>query len=257
MNTLRLGEPISCQEVRSLLPHLKTLDAERRGRVRGHLDRCKDCFPVRKEQVTPEERQEKEAIPASLLKSARGVISAYLIARQGVLGLVWEKVREVASQGEAWAKEKLTEGQSWIKGTMVLWQMTPALDGAWGLGAARVPPLGAKGIAAEVVDDTWQPQGKVVPFEVREDEGPVVTADGRFTFTLHTPEAQWQGAQAVCTVLLVQGQRVSFESVVQLDLLGKRGQVSFTAEGLPQGAKVPVPLELVRLYLIAPNKEVL
>jgi hypothetical protein len=286
---------MSCQEVRDLFPRLKTLDAEKRGRVRGHLKRCKECFSVLVEALKDENRfvrsaaaealgelQDPRAIaplcealkhedgdvreaaaqalleektpPASLLQSARKVVSAYLIARRGVLGLIWEKVREVAAQGEAWAKEKLAEGQRWIEGAMMLWQMTPALAGGSGL---STPGMGATGIAAEVVDDTWQPQGKVVPFEVREGEGPVVTADGRFTFTLHTPEAQWQGAQAVCTLLLVEGQRVSFESVVQPAPSGQGGEVSFTAEGLPQGAEVPVPLELVQLYVVASDREAL
>ena len=133
--------------------------------------------------------------------------------------------------------------------------MTPAWDGP-GLGRASVPMMGAEGIAAEVVDDTWLPRGKFVPFEIKEGkDAPRVTADGRFTLTLHTPDTQWQGTQIVCTLLLVEGQRVSFESVVEPDPSGHGGQVRFTAEGLPRGADVPVPLELVQLYLLASHGE--
>jgi hypothetical protein len=242
---------MSCQEVRTLFPRLKTLDTERRGRVRGHLDRCEDCFSVLMEQVTQEEGLEKEALPVSMLESARGIVSAYLIARQGVLGMMWEKVRQAVAQGEEWAKERLAEGRKWIEGAMRLWQLSPAPA----FPPLPVPALGAtKGLAAEVMDDTWQPQNRVVSFEVREEEeGPRVTADGRFTFTLHTPEAQWQGAQVMCTLLLVEGQRVSFESVVEPDPSGQGGQVRFMAEGLPP-KDIPVPLELLHLYLIAPDR---
>lgn len=256
MSTLRLDVPISCQEVQALLPRMKTLDAEKRGRVKGHLDRCQQCSSVLMVQAVPAERLEKEVPPASLLKSARGVMSAYFVARRGVSGLMWDKLIQLVAQGEEWAKEKLDEGRERIKRTMMLWQLSPAWAGGHGLGPEPAPMMGATGLAAEVVNDTWQPQGRVVPLEVREEEeGPRITADGRFTLTLHTPEAQWQGAQVVCTLLLVERQRVSFESVVQLDPSGQGGQVRFSADGLPQGMEVPVPLELVQLYLLASNGE--
>lgn len=254
MSTLRLDVPISCQEVQALLPRMKTLDAEKRGRVKGHLDRCQQCSSVLMVQAVPAERREKEVPPASLLKSARGVMSAYFVARRGVSGLMWDKLIQLVAQGEEWAKEKLDEGRERIKRTMMLWQLSPAPV----FPPMPIPVLGAatEGIAAEVMDETWQPQNKVVPFEVKEEkDGPRVTADGCFTLTVHTPETQWQGAQVVCTLLLVEGQRVSFESVVQSDPSGQGGQVRFSADGLPQGMEVPVPLELVQLYLLASNGE--
>lgn len=260
MSTRRLDESISCQEMRTFFPTLEALDAEKKGRVRGHLEGCEECFAVLMEQVAQEEELEAEDLPVSLLESARGVVSAYVTAQRGMLGLMWDKLTQLVAQGEEWAKEKLDEGREWIKGAMNLWQMTPAWAGGHGLGPEPGPAMGAKGIAAEVVDDTWRPQGRVVPFEVKEEkEGPRVTGDGRFTLTLHTPEAQWQGAQVVCTLLLlVEGQRVSFESVVQPDPSGQGGQVRFAAEDLPQGAEdVPVPLEFLQLHLVVPNREAL
>jgi len=141
------------------------------------------------EQVAQEEL-EAEDLPASLLESARGVVSAYVTAQRGVLGLMWDKLTQLVAQGEEWAKEKLDEGRERIKGAMNLWRMTPAWVGGHGLGSKPGPTMGAKGIAAEVVDDTWQPQRRAVPFEVKEEkEGPCVTADGRFTLTLHISEA--------------------------------------------------------------------
>lgn len=259
MSTRRLDESISCQEVRASFPDLETLDAEQRGRVRGHLERCEDCFSVLMEQVAQEEL-EAEDLPASLLESARGVVSAYVTAQRGVLGLMWDKLTQLVAQGEEWAEEKLEEARRWLGGTMVLWQMEPTIDAAAALGpGALMPVMGAKEIAALVVDVTWQPQGRVVPFEVkRVEEEPRITADGRFTCTLYTREAQWQGAQVVCTLLLVEGQRVSFESVVEADPSGQGGVVRFTAEGLPSGEnEVPVPLYFVEFSIVAPNRAAL
>ena len=38
----------------------------------------------------------------------------------------------LVAQGEEWAEEKLDEGREWIKGAMMLWQLTPVLAGAKG-----------------------------------------------------------------------------------------------------------------------------
>ena len=161
--------------------------------------------------------------------------------------MLWEDVRQLAAQGKKWAKEQLAEAQRCLQGAMMLWQMPVMADA--GLGQPLlVPTVSAQGTAAEVVDETWQPQGTVIPLEIK--EGPAVTAEGRFLYTLHTPEAQWQGKRMLCTLLLVEGQRVSFESTVQPDPAGQGGQVNFTAEGLPQGKKVTIPTELVQLFLV-------
>ncbi len=68
MSTLRLDEPMSCQEVRDLLPRLKTLDAEKRGRVRGHLKRCKECVSVLVEALKDEDEFVREAAAEALLE---------------------------------------------------------------------------------------------------------------------------------------------------------------------------------------------
>lgn len=250
---LKVLNPLSCKETRKRFDALlrEELRGEEEEWVQEHLlvcDECLDAFTnkvsrkVDAGEIPLQEWPSDLPLPPMELYTSASSLPA---AAQEVLGVMWREVREAARQGEELAKEKLAEAQRWVEGAMMLWQMTPTR--ARGLGPlAPAPGVGVKGTAAEVVDDKWQPQDKVVPFEVR--EGPVVTADGHFTFTLHTPQPQWQGTRMVCTLLLVEGQRVSFESEVQ------GGQVSFTAEGLPQGEENRlVPLELLQLYLITPR----
>jgi hypothetical protein len=247
---LRALNPLSCEEARQRFDALlqEKLGGEEEEWAQEHLLVCEECLHAFANRVGQKVddgeiplREWPSDLPLPAMELYASSASSYAAARE-VVGVVWAEVKQLARQGIEWAKDQLDETQRCLQGAMMLWQM-PALAGGSDLSA---PGMGATGIAAEVVDDTWQPQGKVVPFEVR--EGPVVTADGRFTFTLHTPEAQWQGAQAVCTLLLVEGQRVSFESKVE-----PGGQVQFTAEGLPplEVEKVEIPLELVHLSLVA------
>lgn len=257
---LKALSPLSCKEVRQRFDALlrEQLHGEEEEWIQEHLlvcDECLDAFTNKVgEKVDTGEIPLREwpsdlPLPPMELYASSSSLPA---AAQEMLGVMWEEVRQLAAQGKEWAKEQLAEAERCLQGAMMLWRMPVMADA--GLGQpSLVPAMDAQGTAAEVVDETWQPQGTVVPLEVRKGEEPTVTADGRFTFTLHIPETRWQGARMMCTLRLVEGQRVSFESTVQPDPSGHGGQVRFTAEGLPQGKKVTIPVELVQLFLVAPH----
>jgi hypothetical protein len=175
-------------------------------------------------------------------------------ARQA-LGTIWE---EVKAQGKAWAAEQRETVQRCLQGAMMLWRISFAGAGAHYGKAAPEPTMGGNmDTAAEVVDENWQPQGQVVPFEIT--EGPLVTKDGYFSYVLHTPEDRWQGNRILCTVPLAEGQRLSFASVVEPAPSGQGGAVRFRAEGLlqrPPGEQdVPIPVDFVRLWLLPSSLE--
>jgi hypothetical protein len=204
---------------------------------------------------------ERQPWPRDLPLPSLALYTAYAAFQraQEVLGMLWEPVQQAAREGQQWAMEQLTEGRRLLEGTMALLPRRRAMAGALGwLGAALgdVQDTESPVISAEVVDEHFHPQDRMLPLAIRTEEaGPLITADGCFAMTLHTNEAQWQGAPALCTLLLVEGQRVSFAGVVEPDPHGPGGQVHFAAEGLPVTETSPVPLGLIEIRLVVPSSE--
>lgn len=280
MPKLTFPAPMTCEQAHGLFTALlkETLEAELGGRLEGHLLACEECSVALAEAI------DRAFAPGAFPSSAVPPLPAPVTAVAGVapaaarghqmapalegledaaarspalrerFGLLWEAVKQAARREKhAWAEAALAEGRHCLEGAMALWRlMFPELQGAH-VGAAAAPMMGADapGLTAEVVDETWQPQGRVVPLTIATPGGrPILTADGRFTLTVQTPETQWHGAQVVCTLVLVEARRISFASVVQPAPTGSGGEARFAATELPQGpADVPIPLEFVQLML--------
>lgn len=248
----RLEEPLACQTVRTLAPQLATLDAERRGRVRGHLARCHACAAA----VPPQPRPTADRRPAAVRAAAHGVVSTYLLTLHGGFGMLWDAVQALAAQGEPGAQAQLAEGARWLTGALAFWQQWLSPVAGASLSVAPQAALEAPTLTAEVLDATGRPQARQVSWTVRPGAGPRLTADGRFTCTFHSAETLWHGAPMLVTLRLVEHRRLSFTSVVEPDPAAAGGIVHFAATGLPQGAEVAVPLECLQASLIASPSEV-
>jgi hypothetical protein len=269
---LKALSPLSCTQVRQWLAAWvrDALDVEQADEIRDHVLVCDTCLLAFTEVV--EHQVDTGAIPLQAWPSALplppqdlfattaapvpppvAAVATALAAVSETFGIVWDNVKQAAHAGLAEAQAALVEGRRCLEGARAFWrQMFPELQEAH-LGAAAAPMMGAdvSGLTAEVVDETWQPQGRVVPFTIATPGGwPVLTADGRFTLTVQTPETQWHGAEVVCTLVLVETRRLSFTSVVRPAPTGAGGEVRFTATELLQGpADVLIPLEFVQLVL--------
>jgi len=249
---LKALSPLSCKEVRQRFDALlrEQLHGEEEEWVREHLlvcDKCLDAFTNKVgEKVDAGEIPLREwpndlPLPDMELYTSSSSLPA---ATQEALGIMWEEARATTKE---WAKEKLKEVQRCIAGTIRLLQMEPALAGE-GLGqkVIALPTMGGKGPAIEVEASAGQLQ---VPFEIV--EGPIFTKDGRFLLTLETTDPQWERKRVVCTVALVEEQKVSFAGVVQPTGSGQKWRVAIAADGLPQEEEdTPVPLDFVQLSLM-------
>lgn len=255
---LKALNPLSCADVRKefeRLSHKSNSEpsTEADEDLREHLLLCEECWLAFAERVA--QKVESGEIPLAEWPKDLPVppmdlftVSAAAIEHPS-LGIMWQKVWNSAQQGQKWAQEKVAQGREWIDRCTPLWSMKPAFED--GMGPSSVSTMEAQVLIAEVVDSSFQPKGGTVPLEIREGEGPRITADGRFTVTLHTSDRQWGAARAICTLILADGQRVSFESILQPAPAGQGCDVRFTAEGLPPGVEnVQVPLDFLRLYIL-------
>lgn len=252
---MKLLTPLSCDEVRERFDLLAQTEGElsEEGEwVQEHLLVCDDCLAAFTNTMKAQVEQgnlreawvEKVPMPLSPLAGK-------------TLGVLWDQVKHFAAQGVEWAMEQLDETQRCIQGAMQVWQMASIMAGG-GLGQKAAlpvfaPMMGAKGITAEadVVDVNWQVQKEKVRFDIT--EGPVITQDGDFLLTLQTQESQWHGAQVICTVTIVEGQRVSVVGNVEADPSGAGGRVRFEAAGFssPPTQQVEIPVEFIHLSVIA------
>lgn len=276
MQKLSFPDPLSCQEVRQLFPALlaEKLGTEQQGRVQGHLLTCEECSVAFAEQIDQAlVRGDLSrlpvpplAVPAVLANvSGRGSVNAWLweaVRREGkaamelaqktasrasVLGI---KATELAQRWKE-ARERLENLELWLQRSLPFWKMA-ILSPEFGMGAtiARGPGE-SPAVRIHHLDEAWEPTGMDSTGLV--EEGPTLTADGKFILTVTTDDKRLNGSRLICSLKLVQEQAIRFEADVEA--AGTRWRARFHGEGLPAPSEdLTVSIELVQLYFFPPNK---
>jgi hypothetical protein len=147
----------------------------------------------------------------------------------------WEKVGLAVKQrlGLHWntaPPEQREKVKKPLEAERRLWSGRAAVQPRWA-------PAGGQGfmVTAERLDEEGEAVGEPVRLEVQ--EGPMITAGGRFVAALRTEDPTLEGSLVAAT-LEAFGQRISFTAVIA------NGEARFAEEGLPGGDHdVPVPLE--------------
>jgi hypothetical protein len=267
MVKLRFLEPMTCQQIRGLFADLLAgnLDVERQGRVEGHLLACEECSVAFAEEidrafvrgVLPQAAVPPVPIPLPLVFPhpqdlfGRGVVKAprwdavkrAASAALGVAQRTGAATVEVAGEG---VKELLVNLERRLQGSFPLWQLASAPAGGLGL----EPSMGGGGtVLVQHLNETWEPAGTDSVVDV--EEGPVVTAGGEFRFTVTSEDARLAGQRLICTVQLVEGEAIRFESDIHPTPDGKQWRAEFRADGLPAAEEdVSIPLDAVSLYSV-------
>lgn len=280
MAKLKLAEPMNCEQARALFADLiaERLDAERRGRVRGHLLACEECSVAFAEALDaalasgslPHPAVPPLPIPVSLLPSEAG-----LTGFGEVRGGLWEAMKQWASaaarlpsgaaqviggqaaemgQSIAAAQERLAILLRRLQGSYALWGLDFGFAGGMG---PNLGTLSGETVHVQHLDETGHATGEVTSLDLQKDieDGPRITADGRFHLIVSSDDARWTGRRMICVLQLVEGDAVRFESVVQPTPDEKRWRADFRAEGLPRAEKeVAIPFDFVTLHII-PRKQ--
>jgi hypothetical protein len=274
MAKLKLAELMNCDQARALFADLiaERLDAERRGRVRGHLLACEECSVAFAEALDgalasgslPHPAVPPLPIPVSLLPPEAG-LSGFGEVRGGL----WEAVKQWASAaagtpldaGRAIQGQAAEIGRSFTKARARFANLLRRLQGSyalWGLdfgvtGPVMGPGLGGNTVHVQHLDERGHSSAQGM---ASVEDGPKITPGGRFHLVVHSDDARWSGRRMICSLQLVEGDAVRFECDAQPTLVEKRWRADFVAEGLPAVDKdVAVPLEFVSLYSAPRRRE--
>lgn len=263
MPELKIRALPTCQEVGELLLEFASdkLDAERRGRVRGHLAGCDECTlslaACFDEMMDRGELHDTPVppfvIPQVLLPDPgpRGAVGGW---DWSALNRSIEAIRAAAGRGTrvwgAGALAALDDAAAQLRrcflGSLPVWSSgIPAEAGAAG-------NLSGAPAALRVVhlDSSWNelPEVTVLDSPAEIADGPVISADGKFRLVVTTRDPRWAGCRLVCSLRLVEGRAVRFESKVEPEGDGWRAELR--GVGLPaSGEEVAVPADVVDLYL--------
>ncbi|MCX6628890.1 MAG: zf-HC2 domain-containing protein, partial [Candidatus Solibacter sp.] len=246
--------PSTCEDVRQQLSLLVAgnLDAERRGRLHGHLASCADCaaelaglvaVAMMKGAMPRRAGVQVEKVP-SLLYPARRPIDS------GKVGMMWQRGtscgilrpedrramdrarRELGAALERSRRSFGQPGASWVS-----------------RGALRTrggsPGVPEGKLTIEVLDATWESiAGAAVPCELF--AGPEVSADGVFRLGLEICGKDFEayrGRAVICTITAGE-EKISFEARLTSP------RVEFAAHDLPKlPSTTPLVLSWLRLYL--------
>lgn len=283
MPKLKFPEPMTCQQVRGLFANLLTekLDAERRGRVEGHLLACEECSVAFAEEIDqalargdlPQPAGPPLSMPGVLMDvSGSGVVKAWLwevVKREGKAVLevaqgavattkaLGAGVAEVGRRKEA--KQLLENLRYWLQSSFLQWQSADEPEPMPAMGVRAVRARGGRAVARAVIqirhlNEAWEPTDAELVGEV--EQGPVFTADSKFFFTVTSDDKRLEGQRLICTIRLVEDQAIRFETDVQFTSDRTRWRAEFRAEELPTAAEdMLVPLERVELYLVALRRD--
>lgn len=251
------GGPLTCEEVRRQLSRLvgNGLDAERRGRIQGHLASCADCagelaglvaVSVVKDAMPRPAGVQVEKMPSVLYPARRPVAS-------GKVGMMWQRgtscralrpddrrVMDRARRAMEAAMER-SRSRFGLQGTA-----RTSRDAIRTRGARDAP---ARDLTIEVLDAGWESTaGAAVPCKLL--EGPEISADGVFLLSLEISGKNFETYRdrvVICTFTAGE-EKVSFEA----RLISPR--VEFAAQDLPTfpGATA-LDLSWLRLYLGPPD----
>lgn len=270
MTRLRFPKPMTCEQVRGLFAGLlaEDLDAERRGRVEGHLLACEECSAAFAEAIDqafaqgilPQHEVPPVPIPVLLPQYGlfgRGVVKVPLwdAVKRATRGAMEVPERAAAATVEAVCREVGEVRQllanlerCWL-GALHLWPLAPAFAFERTMGT-----MAGEAVLVQHLNEAWEQTGAESAVEV--EKGPVVTAAGEFLFAVTSDDVRFSGQRLICTVQLVEDQATRFESDIQPTPDGKRWRAEFRADGLPAvDEDVSIPLDSVSLYLVPRPQE--
>jgi hypothetical protein len=221
------------------------LGAEQSGRILAHVLGCEECldnFALAVAQHVADGVLPQPAVPR--LPDLPGSRPAPGQA-PGRLGLAWEELVQGAKRAKGKAREALEDASRWLRATLALWQLALTQPAGGVLGGGT---LGEEMVTARHVGEDGQPTG--VETMVRVERRPVITTRGEFCSAVSSTEQGLAGRRLTCTVRLVEGRAVRFETAVPSVPPGQRWRATFRGNHLPVPPEdVLLPVEFVELTL--------
>jgi len=150
----------------------------------------------------------------------------------------------------AGAQERLANLLRRLQGSYALWGLDFGLAGGTG---PNLGTLSGETLHVQHLDEMGHATGEVTALDPQRDieDGPRITADGRFHLVVSSDDSSWTGRRMICVLQLVEGDAVRFESVIQPTPDEKRWRAEFRAEGLPRAEEeVVIPFDFVTLHMI-------
>jgi hypothetical protein len=276
MLNVRLPRPMTCEQAQELFAGLlaEDLDVENRGRVEGHLIACDECSVAFAEAIDralaqgtlPRPKVPPLSIPPVLQPprpdlSGRGAVSGWLWAAVNEIagGAAGIAQRAAAASAGAIGREAEKIHRTWTEAKQTVtdlkrrWQATRRL---WSLGDTETPTyagahLGGTGESVHIqhLNEAWVPAGRFSGVEI--ESGPTATRGGEFHFVVSSDDARLAGQQLICTIQLIEGEAIRFETDAEPTPDGTRWRAVFRARHLPPADEdVQIPLEFVNLYLV-------
>lgn len=255
MAKLKFPEPLTCSQVRALSSAVLAghIDAERRGRVEGHLLGCEECSVAFAEEISRAfaagtlAGQTVPPAPAFLDVLAPAALAQRGIVKGWRLQAVQHEAARAAGMAQREAKRLLQSFHEWCQAALPLWQAAPPAE-VFAHNFDETAAAENQGRAPlQHLDDAWQPRGVETLVDV--EEGPLITTGGAFVLGVAGSD-KLAGQRLVCSLHLIDEEAIRFETPLQAAPDGT-WTARFYVEGLPAAREdVPIALEFIQLYAV-------